>query len=293
MESLFTHYFQSGAHPVSLRLTALLPQLSRSEARIARYVIDNIQDMAFETGVTLARRLAVSEITVSRFLRKAGYKGMAALKRDLQAEPDIHKFEPQLPRNSGEMVSALRGARDQELKAIARLFDQFESADWAALVAAAADADEVYVTGFQSVRGAAEDFARRLSLARDRVRFISATDGMLGEWLTYHGDARAKPVTLIVIDVVPHAQVGAKIAQIAREFGFRVIVISDEFCDWAHGLADHTLYAKSRSGLFLGSTVPLILALDMLVDFVARTGPGYGRTRFDSWQLMTNRLSLF
>jgi DNA-binding MurR/RpiR family transcriptional regulator len=293
MESMFTHYFQAGAHPVTAKLEAVLPQLSRSEARIARYVIDNIADIGFETGVTLARRLAVSEITVSRFLRKAGYKGMAALKRELQAEQEIHQFEPQLPRGTDEINLSLRGARDQEIKAISRLFEQFETPDWAALVAAASEAGEIYVTGFQSVRGSAEDFARRLSLARDNVRFISANDGMLGEWLTYHGDANPKPVTLIVIDVVPHAQAGAKIAQIAKDFGFTVIVISDEFCDWAHGIADHSIYAKSRSGLFLGSTVPLMLTLDVLVDFVARAGPGYGRNRFESWQLMTRRMDIF
>ena len=39
---------------------------------------------ALETGASLAARTGVSEITVSRFLRRAGFKGLQGLKEDVQ-----------------------------------------------------------------------------------------------------------------------------------------------------------------------------------------------------------------
>jgi DNA-binding MurR/RpiR family transcriptional regulator len=83
------------------------------------------------------------------------------------------------------------------------------------------------------------------------------------------------------------------VAQIAKEMGIRVVVVSDEYCDWAHGIADHAVNARSRSGLFLESTVALVLILNVLVDAVARAGSARGQRRFDSWQMMTRKLDIF
>ncbi len=289
MKNLFSKHPNVKAVTVVEKLQSQLPKLSPTEARIAHYVISNINEIGFETGASLAHKAAVSEISVSRFLRKAGYKSIAGLKRELQTEATKGHDVPALPRGS----SAYGTVRDLEIKAITRLFEQFEGEEWKALVKTASQSVEIYVTGFQSVRGTAEDFARRLGLARNRVRYFSAHDGMLGEWLAFQGDARSKSITLILIDVVPYAQEGPKIAEIAKEMGFMLIVISDEFCDWAHTLADHAIFAKSRSGLFLESTVALVLVLNVLVDSVARSAPGAGQSRFDSWQLLTRRLGIF
>ncbi len=173
------------------------------------------------------------------------------------------------------------------------LFEEFEEEDWRKLVEATATAQDVYVTGFQTVRGTAEDFARRLRLARNAVHYLSAHDDMLVEWLPYQGDPSQKPIALILIDVIPYSAEGLKIAEIAKELGITLIVISDEFCSWAHGLADHVIFARSRSGLYLESTVALVLILNVLVDAVARSTKTAGRERFDQWHLMTRRLGFF
>ena len=51
------------------KLQSLLPTLTATEARIAHYIIRNIDEIPFETGTSLARKSNVSEISVSRFLR--------------------------------------------------------------------------------------------------------------------------------------------------------------------------------------------------------------------------------
>ncbi len=289
MHNLFSHHPSVRPGTIVGKLQSLLPGLSPTEARIAHYIIRNIDEIAFETGASLARKAAVSEISVSRFLRKAGYKSIASLKRELQIEAVNQQYMPGQAGLPGEPDSAYAEVRDLEIRAINRLFEEFEGKDWKSLVKTAAEAAEVFVSGFQSVRGLSEDFARRLGLARNNVRYISAHDGML----VFQGDARPKPISLILIDVVPYASEGAKIAEIAKEMGFSVIVISDEFCNWAHTIADHLIFAKSRSGLFLESTVALTLILNVLVDAVARNQPGNGQLRYDRWQMLTRRVGIF
>jgi DNA-binding MurR/RpiR family transcriptional regulator len=292
MDSMFSRHSSVPLSVVGRKLRALTPKLSRSEARVANYVLTNLGDIAFETGASLAGKVRVSEITVSRFLRKAGYKGIVGLKRELRTDgaataAAIGRRKHPIGR------SPYTSVRELELQAVAKAFDLFHTDEWRKLVRTVVQARDIYVTGFQSVRGTAEDFCRRLLLARSNVRYLSAHDGMLGEWLEFHGDVRPKAQTLILIDVVPYAREGRTVAQIAKEMGFRVIVVSDEYCDWAHGIADHAVNARSRSGLFLESTVALVLILNVLVDAVARAGATGGRRRFESWQLMTRRLEIF
>jgi DNA-binding MurR/RpiR family transcriptional regulator len=292
MDSMFSRHSSAPPSVVGRKLQALAPKLSRSEARVANYVRANLGDIAFETGASLAGKVGVSEITVSRFLRKAGYKGIAGLKRALRAGDSVAAASGARRRLGGHR-SPYASVRELELQAVAKAFDVFQSDDWWRLVRTVAHSRDIYVTGFQTVRGTAEDFCRRLLLARSNVRYLSAHDGMLGEWLEFHGDARRKAATLILIDVVPYAREGRMVAQIAKEMGIRIVVVSDEYCDWAHGIADHAVNARSRSGLFLESTVALVLILNVLVDAVARAGSARGQRRFDSWQMMTRKLDIF
>jgi DNA-binding MurR/RpiR family transcriptional regulator len=274
------------------KLNAILPRLSATEARIAHFILRNMDQVPFETGSSLARKVSVSEISVSRFLRKAGYKGITGLKLELKLEAVNERHLADENKDS-EWRDLYTEVRANEIRAIEQVFATFNGAPWRDLVACVAEAAEIHVTGFQALRGTAEDFCRRLALARENVRFLSANDAMLGEWLSYVGDPEPKPIVLILIDGVPYANDGLKIAEIAKEIGFKVVVISDEFCDWAHDVADHRIHAASGSGLFIESTVALTLILNVLVDAVARSNHGNGILRHDRWQILMRRLNMF
>lgn len=274
------------------KLQSLLPELTATEARIAHFIIGHIEQIPFETGSSLARKVSVSEISVSRFLRRAGYKSISGLKLELKVEAVNEKHFADDSKTS-DLPDIYAEVRENEIRSIERLFVEFKYAPWLELVQTAASAEQVFVTGFQALRGTAEDFSRRLALARDNVRFMSAHDDMLGEWLSFIGDSRPKPYVLILIDGVPYANDGLKVAEIAKENGLKVIVISDEFCDWAHDVADHTMFAASGSGLFLESTVALTLILNVLVDAVARCNPDNSTLRLDRWQILMRRLNIF
>src|SRR3546814_6002377 len=64
---------------------------------------------------------------------------------------------------------------------------------------------------------------------------------------------------LLLVDVVPYARESADLARLAKEQGRRCIVVSDEYCHWGREVADAVIYAPSRTGLFLESTVGIAL----------------------------------
>ena len=46
----------------------------------------NVDDLAFQTGVSIAKKTGTSQVTVSRLLSRLGYRGMAGLKRELRLQ---------------------------------------------------------------------------------------------------------------------------------------------------------------------------------------------------------------
>ncbi|MYM61807.1 MurR/RpiR family transcriptional regulator [Pseudomaricurvus sp. HS19] len=270
-------------------IQALLPGLPSSEARVAQYILLNLERIAYETGASIAEKALVSPITVSRFLKRAGYKGIVELKQEVMQDETLAQDRAGYPTLTDE---GLKSTFNKDLQILVDLFSQFQTDTWLGLVNCVTAASQVYVSGFQTVRGIAEDFTRRLALARPEVRYLSAHESMLGEWLGDNHPSQAGSKVLVLIDVVPYAQEGKKLCEIAAAKGIKVVIITDEFCYWAREFTPHIIHAKSKTGLFLESTWGLVLATNMLCDQVARRNPD-SRQRSKDWLELAQYLNLF
>jgi DNA-binding MurR/RpiR family transcriptional regulator len=271
--------------PLVLRLQAIEGELTRSEAMLAQWLTLNEAVLGLETGASIAAKTRVSEITVSRFLRRLGYKGLAGLKADLQSRgmaslPTVNSFRL-LDGETGDLIR-----RDAE--AMLSLSEQVARPEWARAMAAIHGAGQVYVTGFQTVRGVAEDFARRLAVVRPGVQFVSPHDGGLAEWLTLPPDA-----LLFLVDTVPYAREAEPIVVGAAGSGMVVVVATDELNTWA---ADHTpfvFHVAAKSGAFVESTGPLASMLNLVTHAVAALDPVATRARLARWSGLIRELNLF
>lgn len=307
MNSLFSSHPKLEHAGVAGRIQALLSELPRQEARVAQYMLLNLDDLVFQNGVSIARKAATSEVTVSRLLSRLGYRGMAGLKRELRSRRSGAALGVDVEHSAEVEDGSLKQVLDAEVRALISVFSQTSDPRWAEAVRVVAEAGQVYVTGFQTVRGAAEDFARRLALMRDDVRFFAAHDGMLGEWIgegsprpvkpragRRRGTRKAPPAEcLVLIDVVPYAQEARVLVQMSRDAGREVVVFTDEFCHWAQPLTDLVFHAPSRNGLLLESTGALVSLANVLVHGVAEHDRARTERRLRGWQAMTRKLNVF
>lgn len=276
------------------KLKAALPDLPRLEAQVAQYMALNISDLSFETGVSISEKVGVSEVTVSRLLRRLGYQGMRGLKRELHDELFKRKPIPKDEREIQGMSDEMTRNMDLEYKALSEIYHQSASPMWRQLIRSIVETDEIYVTGFQAVRGMAEDCARRLQMTRKNVRFISTHDGMLAEWLNWGDDKSEEPSRcLILIDVVPYAREAAILSKICGKDGHSLIVFTDEMCHWAKNHTEMVIYASTRTGLILESTVAIVAALNLMVNAVAEQYSNTLPDRLDQWKNYTRSLKLF
>lgn len=273
------------------RMKAILPDLTRSEAMIAQWLMINEGALGAESGASVAAKTGVSEITVSRFLRRIGYRGISALKEDIQSSSvklHIHSADRYLRLLEGEIGALIR--RDAE--AILGLGAQVARPEWSAAIKRIDAADEVFVTGFQTVRGLAEDFARRLSIVRGTVRFIAAHDTGLAEWIPSRRRAGERRC-LILVDMVPYAREAEPITRLAVSSGMDVVVVTDELNTWAVEHTPHVFHAATKVGAFLESTGPLATILNLITHAVAREDPEKAQARLAQWPALLRELDLY
>lgn len=289
MPSGFASYPQVSFEEFVRKLESTLPELPKQEAKLAHSILLNLNTLGLETGKSLAEKVGVAEVTVGRLLRRLGCNGMRELKLLLRQQYSVFGS---LPDTRGEVLPAWEAVLDAEIAVVTSVFQQTTSPDWHVATGLIRHAAEVYVAGFQSVRGIAEDFTRRLALARSAVRYLSPHDGMLGEWLE-DGTGAASDSCLVLVDVVPYASESSELARLARRQGRGCIVVSDEYCHWSREIANAAIYAPSRTGLFLESTVGIVVALSLLVDAAAKSDAAKAERRLAQWKRHSRRLGLF
>jgi DNA-binding MurR/RpiR family transcriptional regulator len=269
----------------------LMPQLSPAEARTAQYLVLHEPDIGFETGASIARKVGVSEVTVSRLLRRLGFRGIAAVKRALQEDAAAGLLgSEELGRRlfAGGFGEALQ----KEARALHALSEQVHGPLWERLIDGAAECEHVYTTGFQTVRGAAEDFARRLALVRKNVHFVAAHDSALTEWISGPSEQETDRL-LILIDVVPYSREAPILAEVCRHRRIALAVFTDEFNTWAREFTDLVFHVQTRNGLFLESTGTLTTALNLIVHAMAIRDPGATRQRIRAWQELVGAVQIF
>ncbi len=295
MKEGFSSFLQTEFTTLEEQLDSVLPELSNLEAQVAQYMRLNVGDLSFETGASLAEKVGVSEITVSRLLRRLGYEGMRGLKRELRNQLANRDLLKEVASSNLEVPKPFSEVMDMEIEAIRDVYRQCASPSWSRLVRAVSDAERVYVTGFQTVRGVAEDCARRLALARSDVRFMAAHDSMLTEWLHTRTLEKKETVNecLILIDVVAYAHEAPILAKLCNETGRSLVVVTDEMCHWAKNHTDMVIHSSTRSGLFLESTVAITAALNLIVDAVAKESSADVAERLQDWKNNARALNIF
>src|SRR6201985_1624583 len=80
-----------GHQALSAYITARFDEFSRSQKDVAQYIVDHLDEAAFQTAEELARRANTSSSTVVRFSQALGFEGFPELQ---QAARDEYRRRP-------------------------------------------------------------------------------------------------------------------------------------------------------------------------------------------------------
>jgi DNA-binding MurR/RpiR family transcriptional regulator len=269
------------------RLEQHLPNLSKSQQRIANYLLTSYDEAAFFPAADLAQRLEVSEATVVRFAKAIGYAGFPELKRCLQ---DLYRSQvtpaARLQHKLAELAShqghVLTKVIDMELQYLNEAAHTISTSDFDRAVEILLKAHRIFVRG----GGPSAILADLMELRLRRF-------GIFALSMTESGRDLIEKLQLLrpndVVVATGFHRVSNELAVVvehARVVGCPTILITDTLGAVFHGKVDVVLAARRGPvSTFHSLTVPMAI-MNALILAVAMAQPDESLAALDQMQKM-------
>jgi DNA-binding MurR/RpiR family transcriptional regulator len=269
------------------RLEENLPNLSKSQRRIADFLLNSHDEAAFLSAADLAERIEVSEATVVRFAQAIGYNGFPELKRHLQ---ELYRAQvtpaSRLQRKLKELASneghVLTKVIDMEMQYLAEAERSVSTADFDRAVEIILNGRRVFVRG----GGPSAILADLMELRLRRF-------GIFALSMTESGRDLIEKLQLLrpndVVVATGFHRVSNELAVVvehARVVGCPTILITDTLGAVFHGKVDVVLAARRGPvSTFHSLTVPMAI-MNALILAVAMARPDESLAALDQMQKM-------
>jgi len=248
--------------------------MSKSQKRIAEYILSNFDKAAFMTAVRLARFADVSESTVVRFAMELGYDGYPEMRRALQDSmrgklTSVQRIKVAKDRLGSHDI--LAQVLSSDIEQIRQTMDETDSVDFAKAVDAIAGAKNIYILGLRSSSFLAKFMGFYFDLLFRNSRVISESpDSEVFEQIVRLSEGDL----LIAISFPRYSRRTIKTMQYARSIGAKIIAITDSPASPLTELADITLCARSDMISFLDTLVAPLSLVNALIVAVSEKAPG-------------------
>jgi DNA-binding MurR/RpiR family transcriptional regulator len=239
---------------------------SRSQKDVARYIVDHLEEAAFQTAEELARRADTSSSTVVRFSQALGFEGFPELQEAARDEYRRRTHSVAIGGDETESALFTLGKSEFETALATDLLNVEESArkidldDITEIAGLIARSDRIVMVGVDQMAFFASYLRHLLTLLDLRVEVVaSASQEALGRL------ARIDEDTLVIgfSSGRPHALV-LRALKLARKRESGTVSITDASLSELTKLAEHRLYYSSNSPSYARSHTALLALIQAL-----------------------------
>jgi DNA-binding MurR/RpiR family transcriptional regulator len=264
-------------------------EFSRSQKDVARYIVDHLEEAAFQTAEELARRADTSSSTVVRFSQALGFDGFPELQ---EAARDEYKRRSHAP-------PAASAGEGSESALLTLGNSEFETALATDLVNLDESARRVTLDDVQEVAGLVTRAERVVMVGVDQMAFFASYLRHLLALLDLRAEvvasasqealarlARIDDDTLVIAFCSgrPHALV-LRAAKLARKRDCSTVAISDASISELTKLSDHCLYYSSNSPSYTRSHAALLSLIQALAYAVYSNDEAAYEERIKAYKL--------
>lgn len=260
---------------VAQRIAQALPRLTRSHRQVADYVLEHPLQVATLPIDELAALVGVSVATANRFARALDFDGYATFRAELirgfesrGAPAECMRGEFERPTTVSEMFAAALDESRRDIEATRQMLDY---AACEAAVERICKARSIYIAGF----GASAWLAGLLQHGLDSsCRDIRLLPGISGVAHAASSLMHAGPQDVFICLAFPRYLTDAvALAQIARELGCGVVVLTDRPTSPVAPLADVVLYCQIKTGYRTHCETSVLALIEALASAVALRAP--------------------
>lgn len=246
------------------RIQVRFKKLSKGQKRIADYILNNYDKVAFMTASALGEAVDVSESTVVRFANALGYGGYPKLQKALQESiktklTTVQRFE--LSKELDSNTDIYKKIMTQDVENIQRTIDELDMSTLMNIADEIHKAKKVYVFGLRSSSVLAQYLGFYLNFEIENVQMIplgplDPLDQVIN--LT-------KEDLLIAITFPRYSNQTIRLANFVSEKKVPIVAITDSVLSPIAPIAKHVITAKYDMTTFIDSLVAPMSVINALI----------------------------
>lgn len=160
------------------RIRAQLPSLSKTQSKIAHYILDHYDKVVFYSSAKLSRACGTSESSVIRLATTLGYAGYSDMQRALQdmlkSQLSMSNRLDLMAAHESDCDSIMQMVFQRGIEGIQRTAENLNKEDFARAVQLITQAKRVFLYGSRSSYSIVHFFALELLWIRDNVFSINS-----------------------------------------------------------------------------------------------------------------------
>lgn len=266
------------AEELRAQILEVYDDLSKRMKQVARYVLDQPDDLAFETLALVSQRSGVQPSAVVRFAKSLGFSGANQMQRlirddllsrrvDLAYGERVRQFARSAQSPPDDHAGILAEHADADALALANLKEAIAEENFSRAVDRLDQADTVYVAGARRAFPVASYLAYSFQQIGKRTIFIDGVGG-------FHAQA-ARTLTakdlLLAVSYHAYAEETITCAKIAAERGAPILAITDSAVSPLATLAAEVLLVREAEVRnFRSLAVSLCLAQSLVIAYAFR-----------------------
>ena len=258
-----------------------MPELSKGQKRIARYILDHYDKAAYMTASRLGSIVEVSESTVVRFAIEVGFDGYPEMQRALQELIRTRLTAVQRVDVTNSLIGeddVLDKVLGSDADKIRRTLDEIDRKSFDEAVDKIVSARSIYIIGVRSSSTLAGFLNFNFRMILDNVKFVQTTSGSeMFEQIMSIGPEDV----LIAISFPRYSKRIINAVEYATGAGADVISITDSRQSPIAAGADQLLLARSDMVSFVDSLVAPLSIINAIIVAVARKKPDDVRERLE------------
>jgi DNA-binding MurR/RpiR family transcriptional regulator len=249
--------------------------LSKRLKQIARYILDQPNDIALETLAVIAERCGVQPSAIVRFAKSFGFEGASQMQRlfrdgllsnnaALGYSERVRQLDQAANAQGANPADLLAEFVEGNTLALQNLLQTVSGADMRGAVDAILTADTVHVVGFRRSFPVASYLVYSLLQAGKRAVFV---DGVAG--LTMQQVQAMRPEDLLIaVSFQPYSEETVAVVEAVRAQGGAVLAISDSLVSPVAKPAQHVLQVReSEVRKFRSLSASMCLAQALVINF--------------------------
>lgn len=266
--------------------------LSKNNKKIASYVLDNYDEVAFMTAKQLSDELAISESTVVRFAKRIGYQGypdfQAALREGLKnILTTKQKFSDK--RLKDDFEKTIQNSFTRDINSIKKTIALMDPNELRSVSKEIMQADNVYIIGLRSSRVLADYLYFYLNFFHEHVFTVHVGPSDLFDQII-----NMKENDIAILITFPrYSAVMLELAKFLKDLEIPVVALTDSSKSPVCEYAKRCLYAEYSIESFIDSHVAPMALINSLITSLAYENQDLAKKKFSDLEEIWQKYGIY